>query len=194
MWKYIRGHIASMDAQSCVIMPDGLGLGVEVFATARLLSSRSVGDSVELSLYHHRSETLEALYGFETAAEESVFRRLLKVPGVGGRTALSVLGLGVDTLLSATERSDEKLLANIPGVGKKTAVKILLELHNSFSLEELERARSRQPSLEIAPEIISTLVGMGYDRDRVREIAKTLPADCTDIESRMRYFLRELAG
>lgn len=60
--------------------------------------------------------------------ERSLFRDLLKVNGVGGRTALNLLGLGRESLMKAIQFEDDKILSSVPGIGKKTAQKIIVDL------------------------------------------------------------------
>jgi holliday junction DNA helicase RuvA len=196
MWKHIFGSILRVTPSSLVIRPQGMGLGIEVFVTPGELAMRSMGEEVEYLLYHHRTEAGEALYGLPDERAEILFRQLLKVSGVGGKTAILLMGLGTDALIGAAERSDEKLLSSVPGVGKKTAIKILLELKNSFSLEAFESARAApaQPTLDRADELVSVLAGMGYDRARVRDLSMRIPADMVSLEDRVVWMIREMAA
>ncbi|HRI36754.1 MAG TPA: helix-hairpin-helix domain-containing protein [bacterium] len=195
MWKHIFGSILRVTSSSLVVRPEGIGLGIEVFVTPQELVSRSPGDAVEYLLYHHRTEAGESLFGLPDERAEILFRQLLKVSGVGGKTAILLMGLGTDTLLSAAERADEKLLSSVPGVGKKTAIKILLELKNSFSLEAFEAAKisPSQPTLDRSDELVSTLAGMGYDKTRIRELSSKIPEDIVSLQDRVVWMIREMA-
>ena len=92
----------------------------------------------EVSLYTHLAvrEDAHQLYGFATEAERHAFRQLLKISGIGARTALSVLsGLSVGDLRDAVAAQDGARLVKIPGIGKKTAERLLLELKDKLGVD-----------------------------------------------------------
>jgi len=85
----------------------------------------------QITLYTHLAvrEDAHMLYGFATLEERSAFRQLIRISGVGARTALAVLsGLSVNDLAQAVVMQDAGRLTKIPGIGKKTAERLLLEL------------------------------------------------------------------
>ena len=89
----------------------------------------------EVALYTHLvvREDAHQLYGFATEGERHAFRQLLRISGVGARTALSVLsGLSVSDLRDAVAQQDAGRLIKVPGIGKKTAERLLLELRDKL--------------------------------------------------------------
>ncbi|MBS3934858.1 MAG: Holliday junction branch migration protein RuvA, partial [Sulfuritalea sp.] len=89
----------------------------------------NLGDPVALVTHLVVREDVHLLFGFLTAAERALFRQLLKISGIGARTALAVLsGLSVAELAQAVALQETGRLVKIPGIGKKTAERLLLEL------------------------------------------------------------------
>src|SRR3546814_2136756 len=88
-----------------------------------------------ITLYTHLAvrEDAHTLYGFLSPKERSAFRALIKVTGIGARTALAVLsGMSVDELANAITQQETGLLTRVPGIGKKTAERLLLELRGKL--------------------------------------------------------------
>jgi Holliday junction DNA helicase RuvA len=114
------------------------------------------------------------------------------VNGIGGKTALALLGLGEDTLILAIQMEDYQLLSSVPGIGKKTAQKIIVDLKGSidFSKKPTTPAGKIQNQSDIL--LISSLVSMGYDKIRVEDIIRDIDTSQT-IESRTIEAIRQLA-
>src|SRR5678815_2417209 len=93
----------------------------------------ATGDPVTLFTHLSVKEDSHTLYGFATLEERSAFRQLIRISGVGPRTALAVLsGLSVAELAQAVALQDQVRLTRIPGIGKKTAERLLLELKDKL--------------------------------------------------------------
>ncbi|MEB0264202.1 Holliday junction branch migration protein RuvA, partial [Mucilaginibacter sp. 10I4] len=76
------------------------------------------------------------LFGFGSAEERSTFRQLIKISGVGARTALSILsGMSVSDLAQAITLQEASRLTRVPGIGKKTAERLLLELKGKLGAD-----------------------------------------------------------
>ena len=132
------------------------------------------------------------LFGFDSMDERSLFRSLNKVNGIGGKTALALLGLGEEALILAIQMEDDKLLSSVPGIGKKTAQKIIVDLKGSidFSKKSTTPANKIQNQSDIL--LISSLVSMGYDKTRVESIVGDIDKAGT-IENRTIEAIRQLA-
>ncbi len=114
----------------------------------------------------------EVLFGFIDRDERSLFRDLLKVNGVGGKTALSLLGLGRDTLVQAIHLEDDKLISSVPGIGKKTAQKIIVDLKGSIDFTKKSWTDGKKHTSDTT--LISSLVQMGYDKARVESVIEDI--------------------
>ncbi len=96
----------------------------------------ATGERIVLFTHLVVREDAHLLFGFGTEHERRAFRQLLKISGVGARTALSVLsGLSVAELAQAVTMQDAGRLTKIPGIGKKTAERLLLELKDKLGAD-----------------------------------------------------------
>ena len=96
----------------------------------------ATGERIALFTHLVVREDAHLLFGFGTEHERRAFRQLVKISGVGARTALSVLsGLSVAELAQAVTMQDTGRLTKIPGIGKKTAERLLLELKDKLGAD-----------------------------------------------------------
>ena len=126
MIVYLKGTIQSKGKDSVVVLIDNLGY--EVSAPAPVLERLIVGEEHELFTHEYLRENSRELYGFATRDELSLFHDLMKVSGVGPKSALNVMSLGAARIREAINKGDAAILASVSGVGTKTAQKIVLEL------------------------------------------------------------------
>jgi Holliday junction DNA helicase RuvA len=128
----------------------------------------ATGEAVTLFTHLSIKEDSHALYGFATLEERAAFRQLIKISGVGPRTALSVLsGLSVADLAEAVTLQDAAKLTTVPGIGKKTAERLLLELKGKIAA-----AGKAQPSG--ASDVVNALMGLGYNEKEALQAVKGL--------------------
>ena len=134
-----------------------------------------VGERVTLLTHFVVREDAQLLYGFLTAAERSTFREVVKISGVGPRTALAILsGLSVAELANAVATQDGARLVKVPGIGKKTAERLLLELKGKLGPD-----LSLPPSAALGDsgnDIVQALVALGYNDREAQAALKALPA------------------
>jgi len=127
-----------------------------------------VGEPVTLHTHLVVREDIQALYGFGTLEERAAFRQLLKISGVGARTALSVLsGMSVAELAQAVALQESTRLTKIPGIGKKTAERLLLELKGKLA--------DAKPAAAGASDVLNALLGLGYSEKEALAALKGLP-------------------
>jgi Holliday junction DNA helicase RuvA len=194
MFSYVTGTILSIEDARISVLVDGIWLGLEVFVSPLTLARCRTGEKTSLFLHHHITEVSQTLFGFENREEKEVFKSLNKISGIGGKTAIGILGLGIRTLLSAIDEWNEKLLSSVPGVGKKMALKIILELKNKVNIDDLKIAEDWP---KLAPvhtrEITDALISMWYDKRRVEEIVKTIPEELGSLQEKTIYCIRKLS-
>ncbi len=164
-----------IDSITLTIEVKWTGLGLDILASPLLLSSVLIGRESSLWIHHHQTEMSETLFWFTSFDERSLFRELNKVNGVGGKTALSLLGLGHEQLMKAIQLEDDILLSSVPGIGKKTAQKIIVDLKGSINFSKESKSPKTPHSHNTL--VVSSLVQMGYDKTRVEEIIETLRSD-----------------
>jgi Holliday junction DNA helicase RuvA len=116
-------------------------------------------------------EDAQLLYGFGSDQERATFRQLLKVNGIGAKSALSILsGLSIDELIQAVAFQETAMLTRVPGVGKKTAERLLLELKDKFTVEGVAAMNSSHPK-STSSDVLNALLALGYnDREAMSAV------------------------
>jgi Holliday junction DNA helicase RuvA len=133
------------------------------------------GERVTLFTHLVVREDAHLLFGFGSDNERRAFRQLLKISGIGARTALSVLsGLSVAELAQAVTMQETGRLTKIPGIGKKTAERLLLELKDKLGAD-LTSAVGVHRAPPVASDILHALVALGYSDKEATAVVKKLP-------------------
>jgi Holliday junction DNA helicase RuvA len=138
----------------------------------------------KVTLYTHLivREDAHLLFGFATEEERVAFRQLLRVNGVGARTALAVLsGLSVQDLSHAVAAQDAARLTRIPGVGKKTAERLLLELKDKLQAGAAEAGGGARPGGR--GDALNALLALGYNEREAANALSKLPAELATPEA-----------
>ncbi|MCM5570305.1 Holliday junction branch migration protein RuvA [Burkholderiaceae bacterium FT117] len=176
-----------------MVLVDAGGVGYEVdVPMSTFYDLPAVGQKVVLLVQQVVREDAHLLYGFLTAGERDAFRELIKVAGVGPRTALAVLsGMSVGDLARAVAAQESARLVKVPGIGKKTAERLLLELKGRLA-PELPGAAGRGPVDEAGADVLRALLALGYSEREATAAVKQLPADVAVSEG-IRQALRNLA-
>lgn len=135
-----------------------------------------------------------ALYGFKTTEERAMFRRLIAVTRVGPKLALSVLGvLSVSDIAAAILTDNAAAFDRVPGMGRKTAARVLLELKEKVSADEMTVGASSAPGrMDMRGEAVAALVSLGYDGVSAGRAVAAVQ-DAEKVEDMIMAALRELA-
>ncbi len=174
----IQGTLISISAPKLLIDCNGLGYEVDV-PMSTLYQLPSAGQSITLLTHFHVREDQQQLFGFASEAERQAFRSLIKISGVGARTALAVLsGMSVNELIQAIAVQEPGALTRIPGIGKKTAERLLLELKGKLA-PDLGAGNGSATQLDAASEIIQALLTLGYSDKEARLAIQQIPKDTT---------------
>lgn len=154
----LSGILLEKHPPMVLVEVSGIGYEIDV-PMSTLYQLPATGQPVTLFTHLVVREDAHLLYGFASDAERQTFRRLLKISGVGARTALAVLsGLSVEELTQAVVRQDSARLIRIPGVGKKTAERLLLELRDKLTVLDGSSGK-----VAIArSDALNALVSLGY--------------------------------
>ncbi|MBH1979807.1 MAG: Holliday junction branch migration protein RuvA [Comamonadaceae bacterium] len=159
------------------VLVDCAGVGYEVqVPMSTFYNLPAVGQQVGLLTQFIVREDAQLLYGFGTATERAAFRELIKISGVGPRTALAILsGMGVQDLAQAITLQEAGRLVKVPGIGKKTAERLLLELKGKLGAE-MGGAQAHATS-EAQADILQALLALGYNDKEAAAALKALPGD-----------------
>ena len=170
----IHGKLVEKHPPQIVVDVQGVGYELDVpMSTFYQLPATGA----EVSLYTHLvvREDAHQLFGFATEPERRAFRQLLRISGVGARTALSVLsGLSVADLRDAVSAQDGGRLTKIPGIGKKTAERLLLELRDKLDAVTVAAGASKGDGQ--TGDISNALLALGYNEREAGWALKQLPA------------------
>lgn len=173
----ITGRLAEKNPPQILVDVNGIGYELEV-PMSTFYGLPATGQSVTLSTHLAVREDGHFLYGFASEDERAAFRQLLKVAGIGARTALAVLsGLSVNDLAQAIALQESGRLVKIPGIGKKTAERLLLELRDK--LAKALPAASGRVTADLAgndrSDITNALLALGYNEKEALGAVKLLP-------------------
>jgi Holliday junction DNA helicase RuvA len=164
----LNGRLAAKNPPQVVLDVAGVGYEVDV-PMSTFYSLPATGEAITLYTHLIVREDAHILYGFATLEERTAFRQLIRISGVGARTALSVLsGLSVADLGHAIAMQDAARLTKIPGIGNKTAERLLLELKGK--LTELSVSPAHQPTSDV----LNALVALGYSEKEAQGAVKGL--------------------
>ena len=170
----LTGVLAEKTPPRVLVDVGGVGYEVDVpMSTFYLLPG--LGERVTLLTHFVVREDAQLLYGFLTAGERATFTELVRISGVGPRTALSILsGLSVADLAHAVTTQDSARLVKVPGIGKKTAERLLLELKGKLGPD---LGTPSTPAGDHHADIAQALVALGYNDREAQAALKALPAD-----------------
>ena len=160
------------------ILLDCHGVGYEVdVPMSTFYNLPGTGEKVALLTHFVVREDAQILYGFATAPEREAFRQLIKISGVGPRTALSVLsGMSVADLSRAISAQDSGRIIKVPGIGKKTAERLLLELKGKLGAD-LNLPGAGPAQSDVQSDIQQALMALGYSDKDAAAALKALPKD-----------------
>lgn len=157
-----------------------MGVGYEIdVPMSTFYNLPAVGEKVTLFTHLAIREDAHVLYGFGSLDERALFRQLIRISGVGARTALALLsGLSVNDMSQAVALQDASRLTSIPGIGKKTAERLLLELKGKLETGALSAISSSVQNDAMA-DIQNALLALGYSEKETILAIKQVPNDCS---------------
>ncbi len=171
----LTGLIAEKSPPQVLLDVNGVGYELDV-PMSTFYNLPSLGERVTLLTHFVVREDAQQLFGFLTNDERSTFRQLVKISGVGPRTALSILsGLSVAELAGAVSRQESGRLVKVPGIGKKTAERLLLELKGKLG-PDLGLPAAAAVS-DTQADIVQALLALGYNEREAAAALKALPPD-----------------
>ena len=180
-----------LDKNPLQLIVDCQGVGYEVSVPmSTFYQLPSVGEKVVLLTHFVVREDAQLLFGFGTAQERELFRELIKISGVGARTALALLsGMSVADLAQAVTLQEAGRLTKIPGIGKKTAERLLLELKGKLGAD---LGGSNSVAQDSNSDILNALLALGYSDKEATLALKQVPAG-SSVSDGIRHALKALS-
>ncbi|HEZ0802157.1 Holliday junction branch migration protein RuvA [Neisseria meningitidis] len=192
MISRLTGKLVEKNPPQIVIDVNGVGYEADV-SMQTFYNLPPVGESVQLFTQLIIREDAHLLFGFATAEERKTFRQLIKVGGIGAKTALGILSaMTADELARAVAEEDVKRLSSAPGIGKKTAERMVLELRGKLVAHTVtDGLFAAAPAADETEDIVSTLLALGYSEREAKAAVKGVP-EGTDVGEGVRLVLKNL--
>jgi holliday junction DNA helicase RuvA len=170
----LAGILLEKAPPQILVEAHGVGYEIEV-PMSTFYNLPGTGERVVLLTHLVVREDAHLLYGFGSEGERRAFRQLLRISGIGARTALSLLsGLSVAELAEAVMMQESGRLTRVPGIGKKTAERLLLELKDKMGAELVGGAAMNRPA-PVTSDVTNALLALGYNEKEALLAVKQLP-------------------
>lgn len=175
------------------ILVDCQGVGYEISVPmSTFFNLPNIGERVTLLTQFIVREDAQLLFGFGSPDERNTFRELLKISGVGARTALAILsGMSVADIAQAVTLQESGRLTKIPGIGKKTAERLLLELKGKLGAQLGTVAGAAVPH-DHKSDVVNALLALGYSDKEALAAVKSVP-EGTTVSDGIKHALKSLS-
>ena len=186
----LSGILLEKNPPQLLVDCNGVGYEVDV-PMSTFYNLPGMGEKVVLLTHLAVREDAHLLYGFGTVEERNVFKQLIKISGIGARTALSILsGMSVGDLAQAITLQEAGRLTRIPGIGKKTAERLLLELKGKLGADLGTPAGTAHHDAN--SDILNALLALGYSDKEAALALKQVPAG-TGVSEGIKLALKALS-
>lgn len=187
----LSGTLLEKSPPTLLVDVGGVGYDVDV-PMSTFYDLPALGERVVLLTHQVVREDAHLLYGFLTAGEREAFRQLVRISGVGPRTALAVLsGMSVADLGQAVTLQETGRLTKVPGIGKKTAERLLLELKGKLGAE-LAVPGAQRAATDAGADVTNALLALGYSEREVAAVVRQI-APGSGVSDGIRQALKLLA-
>lgn len=173
MISRLTGVIIEKNPPFIVVDVHGIGFAIEV-SMHTFYQLPDLNQNVTLHIQAHYREDDQQLFGFQEVNEKKTFRQLIKVNGIGVKTALAILSvLEIAELAQAIRNKNIHRLCSVPGLGKKTAERLILELTDQLSVITSDDLM-RDSDHDNTNDIIQTLLALGYHHKEIQNAIKNI--------------------
>lgn len=203
MYAYLRGRLASVFEDGIIVDVHDVGYRV-LMSGASISSLPSVGEEVKIYTYTCVREDAFLLYGFLSQADLDIFKQCITVSGIGPKGGMAILSvMDADALRFAIISGDSRAIARAPGIGPKTAQRLILELKDKISVEEVLEQRALEGGAGTAgrgaltssdmQEAVEALTALGYSSsDALRAVKSVENAAEMDVETLLKQALKHI--
>ncbi len=191
----LSGTLLSKSPPYLVVDVNGVGFEVEV-PLGVFSDLPENGQQVAILIHHHFSQDSQTLYGFASLTDRELFRKLLKISGIGAKMALNILsGASGDELARYVSTADVAALTRLPGIGKKTAERIIMELRDkleaiALGIGGVSVAGDSPVSTDPVAEASHALASLGYKPTEVSRMVRAVAEAGMDAEEIIRKALQ----
>lgn len=197
MIAWLQGKIID-NHQPGKLVIDVQGVGYDVETSLQSFFEVATADSVGLHIHTVVREDAFLLYGFLHKQERALFRALIKVNGIGPKSAMAILSsITPADFVHCIQSDNADLLTKIPGVGKKTAQRLLVEMRDSLKDFAASEGIKSADNISLATakaheEAVSALVALGYKLQEATRVIRKLDDGEKSCEQLIRQALQVL--
>lgn len=186
MIAYLSGKVLKIEEKDVIVLAGNVGYRVAI--TEHLRHTLTLEGDAHMWTYLAVREDAMDLYGFADENEQQLFLSLLKVSGIGPKSAMGILsGTGAEILRRAISGNDPAYLTKVAGVGKKTAEKIVLELR-----DKVHATPGAETGVTAESEALDALEALGYSVRDTRDIVRVIASTENDAGTIVRQALKQL--
>ncbi|WP_206166955.1 MULTISPECIES: Holliday junction branch migration protein RuvA [Mammaliicoccus] len=181
MYAYIKGIVTQLYPSHIVVEANGIGYEIQTPNSYRFQSQLDKETQVYTQLIVR--EDAQLLYGFVNLEEKDMFLSLIKVTGIGPKSALAILATSTPNEVAiAIENENESYLTKFPGIGKKTARQIILDLKGKLVITEESELfpESKDAGQDVLEEALLALEALGYSKREITKVKKNLEKESFD--------------
>jgi Holliday junction DNA helicase RuvA len=202
MIAYLKWEILDLELNKVIILTTWW-VGYEVLINEMNFSKIQCNDkkTLELFIYHHRTENSQILFWFIDKEEKHIFEELIKVNWVGWKVALNILSIWLTRLVDAISSADNKTIESIKWIWKKWASKIILELKDSEIIKKFSnfswknKSENKTEQINISQkhqDVINTLVAMWYKKEDIEKTLANLPESISSINDIIPFVIKNI--
>lgn len=181
MYAYIKGIVSQLYPSHIVVEANGIGYEIQTPNSFRFQSQLDKETQVYTQLIVR--EDAQLLYGFVNLEEKDMFLSLIKVTGIGPKSALAILATSTPNEVAiAIENENESYLTKFPGIGKKTARQIILDLKGKLIITEESELfpETKDAGQDVLEEALLALEALGYSKREITKVKKNLEKESFD--------------
>ncbi|PTJ76721.1 Holliday junction branch migration protein RuvA [Staphylococcus kloosii] len=200
MYAYIKGNLTQLFPTHLVVETAGIGYEIQTPNSYRF--QRYLDQEVKVFTSFIVREDAQLLYGFINEEEKDMFLNLIKVTGIGPKSALAILATSTPSeVIQAIENENDAYLTKFPGIGKKTARQIVLDLKGKVQVTEekaenlLTHDKASDTNYGVVKEAILALEALGYSKRELTKVEKTLSKEtCESVDEAVKRGLQLLVS
>ena len=197
MIGFLRGQVAALKADYCLL--DVNGVGYRVFVAGSTRNKLRLKEEAQLFTYMNVYQDGITLYGFASEEEYDIFQLLIGVSGIGPKVALGILSaITVESLCKAIQNKQATVLTKLPGIGKKSAERLILELKDKVAFaaaDDVEEILTLDMEGPVGDDMMSeaqaALVALGYSQAEIAPVLKKA-TKCKTTEEVIKLALKQL--
>lgn len=198
MISYIKGILEDISDSGIVVEAGGIGYFISMPPSISVKYKQHT--EVKVYTYMNVKEDGISLFGFESQKQLELFKKLTSVSGVGGKTAMALLGVcSVNEITSAIVSNDVTMLCKAPGLGKKSAQRIILELKDKISTDDITSIIGgdiTSDSVDLSDaksEALEALLVLGYGRSEAVKVLSDIYSPEDDTSTLIKKALKRIS-